>query len=153
MIAVALIVIEVETSIEWDAVEQARHVLDRVDGDADSANLSGCHGMVGVVSHLRRKVEGDAQAGDAMRRKCRYRALDSSAEPKPAYWRIVHRRPRYIVGWMPRVKEIRPGSRGPKRLPNRQGRRVSVLVVMSEEWSCRRQTWAIVARSWKGSCP
>ena len=37
------------------------------------------------------------------------RALVSSAVPNPAYWRIVHRRPRYIVGWMPRVKGGSPG--------------------------------------------
>src|SRR3990170_8159561 len=30
-------------------------------------------------------------------RRYRYRLFDSSAEPKPAYWRIVHSRPRYIV--------------------------------------------------------
>lgn len=29
---------------------------------------------------------------------CWYRALDSVAVPKPAYWRIVHGRPVYIVG-------------------------------------------------------
>src|SRR2546428_12031879 len=31
-------------------------------------------------------------------RRYRNRAFDSAAEPKPAYSRIVHRRPRYIVG-------------------------------------------------------
>ena len=29
---------------------------------------------------------------------------------EPAYWRIVHSRPRYIVGWTPRVNGKRPGS-------------------------------------------
>ena len=33
----------------------------------------------------------------------RYRWFDSAAVPKPAYWRIVHRRPRYMSRWMPRV--------------------------------------------------
>ena len=28
----------------------------------------------------------------------------------PAYWRMVQRRPRYIVGWMPRVKGYSPGE-------------------------------------------
>ena len=37
------------------------------------------------------------------------RSLVSSAVPKPAYWRIVQKRPRYIVGWMPRVKGNSPG--------------------------------------------
>jgi hypothetical protein len=43
-------------------------------------------------------------------RRCRKRAFVSAAVPKPAYWRIVQRRPRYIVGWTPRVKGNRPGS-------------------------------------------
>ena len=30
-------------------------------------------------------------------------AVDSAAEPNPANCRIVHSRPRYIVGWVPRV--------------------------------------------------
>ena len=37
-------------------------------------------------------------------------AIDSVAVPKPAYCRIVQRRLRYIVGWMPRVKGNSPGS-------------------------------------------
>ena len=32
-----------------------------------------------------------------------------SAEPKPAYWRIVHNLPRYIVGYTPRVYGGVPG--------------------------------------------
>ncbi len=37
------------------------------------------------------------------------RALVCSGVPKPANMRIVHRRPRYIVGWTPRVKGYSPG--------------------------------------------
>src|SRR5213079_993909 len=37
------------------------------------------------------------------------RRFVSSAPPNPANIRIVHRRPRYIVGWMPRVKGNSPG--------------------------------------------
>ena len=37
---------------------------------------------------------------------CLYRALDSTAVPKPAYWRMVHGRPVYIVGYTPRVYGI-----------------------------------------------
>ena len=37
------------------------------------------------------------------------RSLDSVAVPKPAYWRMVQRRPRYIVGWTPRVYGYSPG--------------------------------------------
>ena len=62
MIAVALIVIDVETAIERDAVEQRRHVLDRIDRDADAADLAGRQRMIRVVAHLRRQIEGDAQA-------------------------------------------------------------------------------------------
>src|SRR6476646_5650767 len=40
----------------------------------------------------------------------RKRRFVSSAAPKPAYWRIVHRRPRYIVGYGPRVNGNAPGS-------------------------------------------
>src|SRR5437867_3797655 len=43
-------------------------------------------------------------------RRYRYRAFDSSADPKPAYSRIVQRRPRYIVGYTPRVNGGSPGN-------------------------------------------
>ena len=39
----------------------------------------------------------------------RYRRFDSSAEPNPAYCLIVQSFPRYMVGWIPRVKGYRPG--------------------------------------------
>ena len=52
--------------VERDAVEQRRHVLDRVDGDADAADFAGGQRVVGVVAHLRRQIEGDAQAADAL---------------------------------------------------------------------------------------
>ena len=48
--------------IQRDAVEQRRHVFERVDGDADPADFTGGKRMVGVVAHLRRQVERDAQA-------------------------------------------------------------------------------------------
>src|SRR5690606_19542661 len=41
--------------------------------------------------------------------KYRYRRLESAAVANPAYWRMVHGRPRYIVGWIPLVKGNRPG--------------------------------------------
>ena len=34
----------------------------------------------------------------------------SSAVPKPANWRIVHNRPRYMLGYTPRVNGYSPGS-------------------------------------------
>jgi hypothetical protein len=36
--------------------------------------------------------------------------LDSSAVEKPAYWRIVHGRPTYIVACGPRTKGSMPGK-------------------------------------------
>ena len=53
--------------VERDTVEQRRHVFDRVDRDADPAHFAGGERMVRVVSHLRRQIEGDAQAVDALR--------------------------------------------------------------------------------------
>ncbi len=50
-------------------------------------------------------------------RRYRYRRFVSSAVPKPAYWRMVHRRPRYMVGWIPRVKGYSPGSPSPGSSP------------------------------------
>ena len=38
------------------------------------------------------------------------RSFVASGVPKPAYWRIVQGRPRYIVGWMPRVNGYSPGN-------------------------------------------
>ena len=38
------------------------------------------------------------------------RSLVDSAVPNPAYWRMVHSRPRYMSGRIPRVKGKCPGS-------------------------------------------
>src|SRR3954467_10856958 len=38
------------------------------------------------------------------------RSLVSSAVPKPANWRIVHSRPRYMLGYTPRVNGYSPGT-------------------------------------------
>src|SRR2546428_10040327 len=38
------------------------------------------------------------------------RPFVSSPVPNPAIWRIVQRRPRYMVGYGPRVNGQRPGS-------------------------------------------
>ena len=45
----------------------------------------------------------------------RYRRFDSFASPKPAYCRIVQKRPRNIVGWTPRVKGNSPGKPASRR--------------------------------------
>ena len=117
--AVALIVIDVETRSSGMPVEQLRHVLDRVDRDADAADFARGQRMVGVVAHLRRQVERDAQAADALREQV---AVALRSTPRrcrsPAYCRIVQSRPRYIVGWMPRVNGKSPGS--PRASPGDQ---------------------------------
>ena len=56
-------------AIERDAVEQLRHVLDRVDGHAHSSDLATGQHVVRVVPHLRRQVEGDAQTADPLRQQ------------------------------------------------------------------------------------
>ena len=42
-------------------------------------------------------------------RRNRKRSLVWRAVPKPANWRMVHRRLRYMVAWTPRVKGYWPG--------------------------------------------
>ncbi len=54
-------------AIERDAVEERGHVLDGIDRDADATHLAGGERMIGVVPHLRRQIEGDTQAADALR--------------------------------------------------------------------------------------
>ena len=48
-------------------------------------------------------------------RRNRYRRFDSRASPNPAYWRIVQKRPRYMVGWTPRVNGYSPGNPASRR--------------------------------------
>ena len=51
--------------VQRDAVEQHPHVVDRVDRDADLADLAVRHRRVGVEPHLGGQVEGDREAGRA----------------------------------------------------------------------------------------
>ena len=62
----ALIVIEVETRSSGNAVEDGLHVGERVDRDADLADLAGRALVVGVEPHLGRQVEGGREAGLAL---------------------------------------------------------------------------------------
>ena len=66
MIAVELIVIDVETWSSGMPSKSVGHVLDRVDRDADAADFAGGHRVVRVVAHLRRQVERDAEPADAL---------------------------------------------------------------------------------------
>ena len=52
--------------VQRDAVEQDLGVGQRVDGDADPADLLAVLGVVGVVAALRRQVERDRQPGAAL---------------------------------------------------------------------------------------
>ena len=53
--------------VQRDAVEQDLHVLHGVDCDADLADFARGHRVVGVVANLGGKVEGDGEAGLALR--------------------------------------------------------------------------------------
>ena len=56
-------------AIERNAVEQLRHVVERVDGDADAPDFAGGQRVVRVVAHLRGQIERDAQSGHALRQQ------------------------------------------------------------------------------------
>ena len=77
--------------VERDAVEQRRHVLERVDGHADLADLAGGQRVVGVVAHLRRQVEGDAQARLALRQQVAVAAVGLRRRGEPG---VLPHRPR-----------------------------------------------------------
>ena len=47
--------------IERDLAKELREILDRIDGDTDPSDLSVRHRVVGVVPHLRRKIECGGQ--------------------------------------------------------------------------------------------
>ena len=49
-----------------DLVEEREHVVDRVDGDAESADFAGRAWVVAVEAHQRRQIERGAQAGLAL---------------------------------------------------------------------------------------
>ena len=81
----------------------------RVDRDACAADLALGDGVVGVVAELRREVEGNGETGLAACRRVWKRAFVSSAEPNPAYWRIVHAGRGTCPGYGPRVNGNWPG--------------------------------------------
>ena len=59
MLAVALMVIDVEMRVERQPRGERAHVLDRIDGHAHAADLAFGPRVVGVAAHLRREIEGD----------------------------------------------------------------------------------------------
>ena len=97
--AVALIVIDVDTRVERQPVEQRVHVLDRVDRDADAPDLAERARRIGVDAHLRRAGRTRPRARSARRRAGAWKRSFVSARraeagvlahrPQPA---AVHRR-------------------------------------------------------------
>ena len=55
--------------VERDAVEQRRHVVDRIDRHADAPDFARRQVVIAVVADLRRQIERDAQAADALRQQ------------------------------------------------------------------------------------
>ena len=118
-------------AVERNPVEQLRHVLDRVDRHADASDFAGGERMVGVVAHLRRQIECDAQPADALREQIpisRVR-LGGGAEPGVLPHRpqppAIHRR-LDAAG----VRETRRESR------DRDGSQPSSASDRRNEWSC-----------------
>ena len=57
-----LIVIEIETSVERNLIEQGLHVPKRCNGNADLPHLPGRERMIGIQAHLRGEIKSDAQS-------------------------------------------------------------------------------------------
>ena len=66
--------------------------------------------MIGVMAHQRRHVERRREAGLPVLKQVAEALIGLLGVPNPANWRIVHRRPRYIDGYTPRVNGYCPGS-------------------------------------------
>ncbi len=90
--------------VQRDPVEQRLHVGQGVDGHALPADLA--------AGHRRRRCPApSASAGrrPSTARSARVQQVlealvrSAAAVPNPANWRMVQSRPRYIVGWTPRV--------------------------------------------------
>jgi hypothetical protein len=104
-------VIEVEILVQVDAVEQAHHVLDGIDGHAHFANLAHGQRIIGVQPDLRRQVESHAQPGGALAQEILVAPVRLLGVAHAGI--LPHRpeRPRYMVACTPRVKGIARDSR------------------------------------------
>jgi hypothetical protein len=96
-------VIDVVIRGEVDVGEEVAHVRERVDRHAATSDLAQGHRVVGVEAQQRRHVKGGREALAAGGDDLLEARLVSSAVPKPANIRIVHRRERYMEACTPRV--------------------------------------------------
>src|SRR3546814_15641511 len=48
--------------VEWNAIEQDLHVVDRVDRDAGLADIARHAGMIAVIAAMGGQIEGDRQS-------------------------------------------------------------------------------------------
>ncbi len=72
-----------------DAVKQRRHVVDGVNRHTNTAHFPCGHRMVGVVAHLRGKIEGDAQAADTLREQVAVACIGLCRRPEAGV--LAHR--------------------------------------------------------------
>ena len=108
--AVALIVIDVDTlssGISSSSVCMSSTVSIATPTRPDFAQRAR---RIRIDAHLRRQIERDAQPRLPGGEQQPEPPFVSAAVPNPAYCRMVHRRPRYMVGCTPRVNGNLPGS-------------------------------------------
>ena len=89
---------------EGNALEELLHVRQAIDRHPDPSHLGLGQWMVGVVADLGRQSKAVESPVWPLSNSMRKRAFVSRALAKPAYWRMVQNRPRYMVGRIPRVK-------------------------------------------------
>ncbi len=90
MIAVELIVIDVDTRSSGMPSNSSAMSSMAVDRDADPSDFALGQRMVRVVAHLGRQVEGDAEAGDALREQVPIPPVGLRRRPEP---RVLPHRP------------------------------------------------------------
>src|SRR5919198_8626 len=118
IVAVALIVMDVETrssGMSWNSRARSSTVSIATPARPTSPSAIGWSESYPIWVGRSNATESPVWPAAS---RCRNRAFVCSAVPKPAYWRIVHSLPRYIVGYGPRVYGNAPGA--PSSAPSRQ---------------------------------
>ena len=119
-----LMVIEVVTLGERNLVEERFHVGKRADGHATFADFAFGERMVGVIAHQRGQIEGDGEAGLALREQdsgsARWCRGPSRSRRTGAWSRIARGT---LWGGFRGCKEVTPARRGRVPDSNRRGRR------------------------------